>query len=156
MMFIPKKTETLVLPNSSKELIDRLERIVYTTENKQGDVKEESHHYFIGTIEHNAFVISLKLNKVDNFIPLITGDIENTSKGSIVFLKYRLFKSTRMFLVFWTVLIFLLSFMLIVFQDKTWYGSLALLVSLANYVVTVINFRRKVKVSREYLMKVFS
>ncbi|MDH5368101.1 MAG: hypothetical protein OEW67_14035 [Cyclobacteriaceae bacterium] len=155
-MFIPKKTETLVLPNSSRELLDRLDEIVYTTENKLDRANEEDHHLFIGTIEESAFVISLKLNKVDNFIPLINGDIENTSKGSIVFLKYTLFKSTRMFLVFWTVLIFLLSFMLIVFQDKVWYGSLALLVSLANYIVTIVNFRRKVKVSREYLMKVFS
>ena len=155
-MFIPKKTETLVLPSSSTDLIKNLEEIVYTTQNKQDGVSEKDNQRFIGTIEDNAFVLSLKLNKADNFIPLIRGNIEDTSKGSIVFLKYTLFKSTRMFLGFWTILIFLLSFLLIVFQDKPMYGSIALLVSLANYAVTVINFNRKVKLSRAFLMEVFS
>ncbi|MDH5475331.1 MAG: hypothetical protein OEX22_06540 [Cyclobacteriaceae bacterium] len=153
MMFIPKKTETLVLTRSSTELINRLERRVSTPDNKQED--DKNHYQFIGTIEDNAFVISLKLNKADNFIPIIHGNIEDTSKGSIVFLKYTLFKSTKMFLVFWTILIFLISLMFIVFKGEMWYASLALFVSLANYMVTIINFRRKVSVSRDYLMNLF-
>lgn len=154
-MFIPKKTETLVLPTSSQKLMERLDRIVYTFENKKEDQFEKSSYLFTGTIDHNDFILSLKLQRPDNFIPLITGKIEDTSKGSIVFIKYTLFKSTRMFLVFWTVLIFLLAIVLIAIQGKVWYGSVALMVSLANYSVTVINFRRKVKLSQSYLKKVF-
>lgn len=155
-MLIPKKTEILVLPTPSWELLKRLNYIVYTTDDKQQEAAENEYHLFTGTIDQNAFVLSLKMKRPDNFIPLIKGNIEDTSKGSIVFLKYTLFKSTRMFLVFWTVLIFILAIILIVLQGKFWYASIALLASIANYAVTMINFGRKLKVSRDYLMKVFS
>lgn len=157
MFFIPKETETLVLPTPSQELLNRLDRIVYyADENQDEQAKNDEYHLFTGTIDQNAFVLSLKMKRPDNFIPLIKGNIEDTSKGSIVFLKYTLFRSTRMFLIFWTGLIFVLALILIAMQGKFWYGSIALLVSIANYTVTVINFRRKVKISRDYLMKAFT
>ena len=156
MIFLPKETETLVLTTPSQELLKRLDHVVYTAEDKNNESEEEEYQLFTGTIEQNAFVLSLKMKRPDNFIPLIKGNVEDTSKGSIVFLKYTLFKSTRMFLVFWTVIIFILALILIALQGKFWYGSLALLLSLANYTVTVVNFRRKMKVIRDYLMKVFT
>lgn len=155
-MFLPQKTETLVLPSSSQEMLQRLERVVYTAEDKLNDVEEDELHVFTGTIFQNAFVISLKLKRPDNFIPIINGNIEDTSKGSIVFLKYRLFKSTKMFLLFWTAVIFILALLLILFQGKVWFAVIAILASIANYLVTVVNFNRKVKQSREYLMDVLT
>jgi hypothetical protein len=45
----------------------------------------------------------------DNFLPLIVGKIEATSKGSILFITYRMFPSTLFYLSFLCLMLLLAS-----------------------------------------------
>lgn len=62
---------------------------------------------FNGWVKEERFRISLRVHRANNYLPLIAGEIESTSGGSILFVDYRLFPTTRMMLLLWTMLLIL-------------------------------------------------
>ncbi|MGK7391527.1 MAG: hypothetical protein ACNS60_14325 [Candidatus Cyclobacteriaceae bacterium M2_1C_046] len=147
MILIPAKEETLVLPYSYEKVILRISLHLDT----QGDQPEKT---FNGWIKPTTFKIIQKVRRPDNYIPLIIGKIEPTSKGCILFIKYRLLYSTRMFLVFWSILLILLSLFFGLEHKVYLYASLALGIGILNYLIVYFNFKKKVKISHELLLKV--
>ncbi|WP_053406422.1 hypothetical protein [Persicobacter sp. CCB-QB2] len=87
MPFFPVFKETLVLPLPLKEVKEKLRKRLVA----DGDLPEEKKGKFNGKVFENTFRISLYINYPDNYLPLMVGELEATSKGTLVFITYRLF-----------------------------------------------------------------
>ena len=146
MNLLPMQNETIVSSLKAREVIQQIQNVTAppTRDKKELDTNTQ----FIGFIDQMTFRLSMKLKVPENFSPIIYGRVDETSLGSIVYIRFRLFFSSQLFLVFWSS-ICLLAFLLFFFLFKEpLYASLALLVGILNYSISVINFKRK---SRESL-----
>jgi len=152
MNFVPYYFETLVLPFPSEEVFDIINLNTITRHASQ----EYKDQLFIGSISKRKFRIYERLNRPDNFLPVIRGRIESTSKGCIIFTSYNLLFSTALFLSFWTI-VTLFLFILFLFEfNQILYAALSLLACILNYVFASNQFNRKVKKSRETFYSLFT
>ncbi len=147
---LPSHYETLVLPLSAQEIFNRFSKV---TKNDFASIQDKS-ILFSGWVKEDRFRISLKVNRPNNFLALIKGRIESTSSGSLVFLDYQLFPTTKLFVTFW--LLFALLFTAIVsFQfSSTWYLFSGLTVAVGIYWITWSNFNIQFKIAREIILKI--
>lgn len=146
MILIPAKDETIVLPI---DFITVFNKLVNQIDMDNGNPNK----LFNGRINNNIFKISQKIKRPDNYIPLIIGKIEETSKGSIIFLKYRLMFSTKMFLIFWSVILILLTLFFSIMYEAYLYAGIAAVLGGINYAIVYYNFKKKVKINHELLIK---
>jgi len=117
------------------------------------DVEDEQ-LMFVGKVKQYGFQLSRRVQRANNYLPLMRGHIESTSLGSIVFIRYRLFLWTFSFLVFWSVLTMIFALYFMVYEEVYVNAIVSLLLGVANYVVAVLNFHRQVKVSSKLLRTV--
>ncbi len=159
MYYLPFSTETMVLPFGMNEVRNRLKAATLSV-NKADDVEEQKINpdhtiLFNGRIVDNKFTVSLKIKHPQNFLPLVKGNIEPTTFGSIVFLKYKLFFSTNLFLIFWSILSFLLTLFFLIAYHKHLYAFLCLLFGISNYLITMANFNKQVKKTHDVFHRLF-
>lgn len=147
MILTPARDETIVLPYDYQKVMLKIVQHL----DVEGNIPYKA---FNGWVKNDRFKISQKVKRPDNYIPLVTGKIESTSKGSILFLKYRLIYSTRMFLIFWSVLLILLTLFFGIQYKAYLYSTIALSLGIVNYLIVYFNFKKKVKISHELLLKV--
>lgn len=147
MLLIPAKDELLVFSLTKEQVQDRLIEELAQSASEKG---------FIGWLEGENFQISRKLSRPDNFSPLLKGIIDSTSKGSIIFMNYRLMFSTRMFLIFWSVILLLLSLFFILKYNAYLYGAIAFGVGVFNYVIVYFNFKKQIRISREQFINMMN
>ena len=147
---LPSHDETLVLPLSAEEVFTRFSRV---TRNDLTAIQDKS-ILFSGWVKEDRFRISMKVNRPNNFLTLIKGRTESTSSGSLVFLDYQLFPTTRLLVTFW--LLFTLLFTAIVsFQFSSgWYLFSGLAIAVGIYLITWSNFKIQHKIVREILLGV--
>ena len=99
MKLWPAVTETLVLPVPGKIALQKLKQHVFEPDHH--DHSDARHkHKFIGRIHDEGFQIHRRLKHPENYLPLIKGSLEQTSKGCLIFIEYKLIFSTRLFMVF--------------------------------------------------------
>ncbi len=110
------------------------------------DIPEQDFR-FNGWVEEGRFRLSRKIRRANNFLPIMSGRIEATSMGSIVFIRYRLFFSTTVFLVFWSAITLLFALYFFVYEQIYINAAVSLLLGVANYVVTIMNFKKEVRIS---------
>ncbi|UII34464.1 hypothetical protein LVD17_11655 [Fulvivirga ulvae] len=151
MTLIPHKNETLVAPITALQAISRLSFV--TQPASLNESKENPDILFVGHISKSSFRISRKVNYPQNYLPIIKGRIEGSSRGCIIFIKYRLFFSSTLFFTFWTSMTFLIGLFFIIFPREYLYAAIAFSSGMANYTVTLLNFNRQVKLSRATLDK---
>lgn len=152
MRLLPYFQETLVLPYSGEETAMRLRK--YTRPLEKGveyPVSVERNFLFNGWVKENGFRLSRKIKYPENFLPLIIGRIESTSTGSILFIQYRLFFSSGMFLAFWSIISLLFSLFFLVFHINYLYASVILVLGFLNYVIVIKNFHLQIRSSRKAL-----
>lgn len=152
MTIIPRKRETLILPFPAHQVLGRLSvatQPALLTEPKAGNGIR-----FIGQISHTHFKISRKINYPQNYLPLIKGNIEATSRGCIIFLKYKLFFSSLFFFLFWTIVTLIMGLAFLLYSQEYVYAAISFGSGIVNYVVTVLNFHKQVKISRKALDEV--
>lgn len=152
MTLVPHKNETLVLPFTASQAMYRLSRVTQPASLNIAREKEAD-MMFVGVITNESFSVSRIVDYPQNYLPIISGVIECSSRGCILFLKYRLFFSSILFFSFWTILTLFLGMFLILFTPYYGYAALAVLSCAANYLVTILNFNRQVQLSREALHK---
>jgi hypothetical protein len=80
----------MVLTLTAEEVMERLNR----------GVNEKN---FQGTVTAHSFQLNVRVIRPTQFQPVIKGRLEATSRGSILFLQYRLLPSTQVYLVFWSI-----------------------------------------------------
>ena len=146
MEYLPFRSETLVLPYDASELQARLTKVIRPVRNK----------YQQKTGENDEFTISRIIKQPENFLPLITGKIEATSVGCILFLKYRMFFSTNLFLGFWSVVTFLMTLLFVMGYNNYLYATVCFGFGVVNYSIAVANFNIQVRQSKKLLNKVLN
>ena len=153
MNFLPHYNETIVLPFGVAEAVKLLEQ-----HTKGADEVPESggdEIYFNGKTEGNRFRVSRVIKKPENFLPLITGRVEGTSRGCIIFVRYTLFFSTSLFLIFWSLVTCFLALYLVFYPVEYIYATISFSAGIANYVIAVVSFGRQVAKSKKALIKCF-
>ena len=160
MEYLPFRSETLVLPYDASELQARLTKVIRPVRNKYqqktGEDVDSSDHLFNGVFENDEFTISRIIKQPENFLPLITGKIEATSVGCILFLKYRMFFSTNLFLGFWSVVTFLMTLLFVIGYNNYLYATVCFGFGVVNYSIAVANFNIQVRQSKKLLNKVLN
>lgn len=117
------------------------------------DIEEEA-LLFNGWVKKETFKLSRKVSRANNFLPLISGRIERSSMGSIVFIRYRLFVWTLSFLIFWSVITSLFALYFFVYERIYLNAIFSLLLGMANYVIALLNFHKQVRLSSRILHEV--
>jgi hypothetical protein len=150
------KTETWAVVHQP-EMVEALLRIRVKPSDQQqlSDRKEPNKDYlFNGKVFAESASISRIIYRPDNFLPLIKLQWIGSESGSLVMIRYHLFGSTLMFLIFWT------SFMLLaaivgafVLEDYPMALSF-LAISALSYWVSIANFNRRVKEDSRILKSV--
>jgi hypothetical protein len=154
MQFFPSQKHTFVVPYSKKEVLDRIQEQNKPISERRN--KDDFDNYeFNGYIGKNGFSISPLTKYVDNFIPLIQGSIENTSRGSIVSLSYELFFSTKVYLIFSLFLALVFTPVFIFVKPNIFYILLSWSFFVISYWVAKANFERNKKKTHQLLCELF-
>ena len=77
------------------------------------------------------------------------GKLEETPRGSIIFLQYRLFPSATFFLIFWSLVLVAFAAFYLFFLPNLTYCMTCLLLAISNYILGLFFFSRQYKLSRE-------
>lgn len=150
---LPTYQEMLVVPNSAKDVYQRL---ASATSSRIFLQPHEPILLFNGWVHNDRFRISFRARRVNHFFPLAFGQIESTSTGCILLTSYTLFPYMRLLLSFWTMLI-VLGAIVGWFQYKTPYAPLtAIIILISIYFVVWSNFRIHLGQFREALHRVVS
>lgn len=145
--WLPTHRETQVFAVPAAELLDRLRSGVSFSLPR--DPLEEP---FWGWIRDNRFKISPKVRRPTPYMPVIVGTVEPTRTGAILFLRFQLLPTTRLFLVFWSLLITLGTAVVSFQYQRISYalGGVAMLIFI--HAVVWGNFNLQRKIARERLM----
>ncbi|NMM47036.1 hypothetical protein [Marinigracilibium pacificum] len=155
MAIFPAKNETIVSSHNAQNVISLLKRRTYNIELEETDESSVS-YLFQGVIKKDSFRISKKTLKAENFNPLLIGNVENTSSGSIIFIKYRLMQSTKIFFAFWTSIAIILSLIFVFVKCNYLHAAFAFLLGLGNYLITLVNFNMHSEKARQSLTRVLN
>ncbi|AHM60636.1 hypothetical protein D770_11895 [Flammeovirgaceae bacterium 311] len=155
MQLFPYKQETFVLPYTADEALKRMR--VHTrpiSGEYEFSTNEEKRFLFNGVVKKGIFRISRRVQKPENFLPLLLGRLETTSVGSLLFVSYRLFFATAMFLIFWSVVCLLLTLFFLIYHQAWLYAGIAFGTGCVQYIIAIKNFSFQVNRSRQELEKV--
>lgn len=98
---------------------------------------------FNGYFKENRFSLSMFYAYSQNAIPLAHGIVEDTSLGSIIFLRISLFPAARLYLFLFSSLSLIIALVFFLTSEVYFGGSMALLAGIVNYIILTINFHRK-------------
>ncbi len=113
-------------------------------------------YLFNGRVGAEDFRLFLKIEKPDSFLPLISGKIEPTSSGCILFLNYSLFPASVMFLAFWGAITFLAALFLVLQGSNLLYAAACLLAGVGNFLFAQYYFKTKIKHSQAIFHQMLS
>ena len=98
---------------------------------------------FNGQISADGFRVSLAIRTPQNGLPLTVGTVDNTSLGSLIFLKLQLFPAAKLYLKFSTLLCILVGAIFLLLANSIKIALVTLMIAFANYLILAINFQRK-------------
>lgn len=145
---LPAYHETIVL--SGQATITR-KQLSLAISDKAFRQPNEKLLFFNGWIRENKFIISLRGQRINYFLPLVIGQIESAPSGCILFVDYKLFPTTRALMIVWTFLL-LLGSMISVYYFKNALMPLgaAGLIALIHSVAW-LNFKLQLRLTRDAL-----
>ena len=156
MRFKPFEEETIVSSLSREEIIIQLLKYTHQVTN----TNFPKHHVFNGNLDRDHFRISLKVNFPQNALPLAIGKIEETSKGSIVFISYQLFPATKIMLGVVGVILSAIcfTFLMIYLENNELKYLRAILITVLTglfyYLTLTLNFFKRKRQTRETLEEI--
>jgi len=151
MKFLPTESETLVLPYSGKEVFGRIRRVTRPMEPYLPLSAQEENFQFNGVVEADEFRLSRKITRSNSFLPIIIGKVAPTSKGCLVFLSYKMFSSTLIFIGFWSVFTLLIAAYFFFFEELYGYAAIAVSIGLGNYIIALLSFQKQIGISRRLI-----
>jgi hypothetical protein len=157
MYLLPFRSETLVSPLSKEVVQSKLARVTRPTLEKghKGGIDVRlGQSLFNGQVGEGTFSISRVLRKGDTFLPLLSGRVEATPRGSLIFLRYSMFPSARLFLLFWTLILLALAMAYSMGLQQVGKGLVCFALSGLNYGLALFFFHRQVRRSRELFLEV--
>ena len=153
MNWLPFGRETLVCALSKEELLERLSSV---TRGTRAEGLPELRPLFYGQVGDHGFLLSRVIEKGDNFLPLIQGKVEATTRGCILYVRYQLFSTTRFFLWFWTGILLGFSLFFFLVSQQFLQGGACLSLMLVNYALAVFFFHRQLVPSKKLFQEVIN
>ena len=150
MNLLPYFRETLILAGDCAETFE----CIQNNTRFKGDGLEEGSRLFRGIMDDTGFRISLDIREHVNFIPLISGRLENTSSGCLLFLNYQMLWGSLVMVGFWSIMAILFTLFFLFVHNEPLYGWIALILGLGNYILTLLSFNRMVKRSRAHFLEI--
>ena len=150
---LPAFHETIVLPSVASKIFQTLSA---ATSNKPFQQSDEKNLFFNGWVKEEKFRISLRVHRANNYLPLVIGQIEFTSTGSILLVDYVLFPTIRLLLTLWTILLTLGS-LITSYQAKNilyLVGGFGIIVLI--HAIVWSNFKLQLKPTRQALHRILS
>jgi hypothetical protein len=155
MNLLPQDSETFVVSRKAHEVQIVLAQ-ASVSENLVQNRKEHVEKLFVGWVKENKFQLSIRPKRPNSFLPVMKGKMESTSTGSILFVTYNLFPSTRLYLSFWS-LFSVITGIILFFQLSTVYVPVATIgVLVSIHYIAWANFKMQVRISRDILLKSLS
>lgn len=139
MILFPFKEKTLVSSFSKEEVIGKIAR---RTQIIGGEFLIEK-PLFNGKFSNGKFRLSRSVNYSQNYLPLVKGQVEDTSLGSIVFLKLRLFPAAKLYLIVFSSLSFIIGLIFLLLSGFIAGGIISFAIGAINYILLTVNFQRK-------------
>lgn len=139
MHLFPAREKTLVSSLTKEEVIIKIAQRTKIINNDWIPDKP----WFNGHFTNDTFRLSLFVNYSQNYLPLVKGRVEDTSLGSILFLKLRLFPAAKLYLIIFTILSLLIGLVFLLLSGSMTSGILSFLIGLLNYLLLTVNFHRK-------------
>jgi hypothetical protein len=147
---LPAYHETIVLPLAAEVVFERL------ASRTSNQLPLTSEILFSGWVQADRFRISLRQRRPGNYAPIISGQIETTSSGCILFVDYKLMPSMRVFIVFWTMLLILGSLIAGLQFKNIAYTLTGFAFISFIYWVAWSNFKLQIKPAHKALLSLFS
>lgn len=101
---IPNATRTLVTVLDKTEIYYRLQNVTTGRMRLQNRIIDKN-ILLVGSVRPDGFNLALKVPRPTTFLPTVRGKVESTKSGSLVFLQFRLFTVTSVYLIFWLLFI---------------------------------------------------
>lgn len=149
MNLLPFHSETLVSALSKEEVLGHLIRVTREVNFLDDRTRQDAKIRFNGMVGREGFRISRAISKGDSFLPLMTGEVESTPRGCIIFVRYRLFPTTLFFLAFWSIVLLGFGGYYFAVLRSIEHGSICLALAVLNYALGIFFFQRQVKASKE-------
>ncbi|MEN2282858.1 hypothetical protein AAGF08_12020 [Algoriphagus sp. SE2] len=156
MNISPFHSETLVSALSKQEVLGHLIRVTAEVNYLDKRTVGNKRILFNGMVGQKGFQISRVIDRGNTFIPLVVGHVEETPRGSIIFLKYKLFPGAKFFLAFWSVILVGLFAYFFAIAQNFGFGAICLALALINYGMAIFFFNRQVKASRKVFHKLIN
>lgn len=150
---LPAFHETIVLPIKAGVVFHLLED---ATSNKPFIQSNEQRLFFNGWVKEDKFRLSLRVHRANNYLPLVFGQLEPTSSGSILLVDYKLFPTTRLLLVLWTIILILGSIFTSFQAKNILYLLGGACIIMIIHAIVWSNFNLQLKPTREALHRVLS
>lgn len=141
MRLLPALEHTLVSAYPAEEVMEKLISRTAAPDHAERTTLAD----FNGDFDGRYFSLSLVQSVGQNALPLVKGTVEETSKGSIIFLKLGLFPAARLFILGSSGMALLIGLVFISLSSMTAAGIASLALGVVNYAVLVENFHRKAK-----------
>lgn len=154
MKLLPFVSETLVSAYSKDEILEKLRLVTNSVDYLDKRTQTALDSVFHGKIESSGFKISKIVQKADTFLPLLSGKISETDRGSIIFLTYRLFPGAAFFLGFWSFILMGFAGYCIGIMGELGNGIVCVGIAIFNYLLSLLFFQRQFKISRECFFRV--
>lgn len=149
---LPRHEETLILGLQPTEIMQTLRQSTKPADERRHK-NDHERYAFHGTLSEHGFDLAPTLAYPSNYVPRIRGRIEGTSLGCIITLKYRLFPSTKLFLVLVSAMLFTLVLLFTLAFPNVLYALSALLAGLGNYWITLTSFHKQTSEAHKRLLR---
>lgn len=149
---LPHFQETVISTQPSEYVISKIDAA--TSSKLLLQTQHDPTYLFTGWVREGRFRISLKINRPNNYLPLVIGNVEPTSNGCIIFLSYRLFPTTKMFLIFWNLFVLIVGITAGYRYQTLLYGVLGILLVVFIQWIAWSNFNLQLKKTRELLINI--
>lgn len=106
---------------------------------------------FTGIVQPRRFDVSLRVNRPNNFLPIVRARTEATQSGCLIFMKAVLFPSTRVYMAFWLLFVPAAGLIAARQYDSPLLLGVALVVDLAVLWIAWANFRIQLRLTMEAL-----
>ncbi len=153
---LPVRSVTMVLPFPARNVVHAIHERTHPT-----GVMVPPHamplqgYWFRGEVVQNQFWLSPKVEHFHSYMPVVSGRVERTPHGSIVFMEYRLFRSTQFFMVAWS-LVTLFCVLLFTFGvPRTNLALMSATLLITNYLVAFASFTQHVKRTQALFNQLF-
>jgi hypothetical protein len=100
---LPQERETLIVAHGWDVVLKRLE-MASTSQIVEGG---NSQLVLAGWVKDDRFQLMLRQRRPNSFMPIVDGRIDPTSTGCLIFLDYKLMPVTRMYLILWSIIVFI-------------------------------------------------